>query len=673
MASLQYVLYISLTVWIITILSLVNGDVDTSVCDPQNYAKLAAQNPPEHPVPQLPDHFTVRVECNILDQNITIDIKEFYDGPNDRGAVHMWQNGTNIHLLFSYKTDELLAIVDQDDGIAQCAVQKLSTSPFQYLFGLTKYTNGTDRVSSPQMAFKFGGNIPEVYNGTDVVRGIIVSKWESCIYWAKDDATMRTTYYFSSSVNWTNSLVEVEPVRAHVFGRSKNATVTRDWEHIYDFADFTDNIVGDESETYEVPHQTYCPGRIVTKEIPTISDAFTFSSEILDLNAQTINIIKEYYDFNSHLFRYDYYPDVAEGTPTYGTNLLTRIHDFNTGVAYIVDTVNGNCSVTPIDATGLDAAVAPGGNARIRTKEEFFDLAGVNYEYTGVKKIRGIDCDVYTAQRNDWPVPGDNIISNWEWSFATQDWLESVGYQFEFNLPIQFRVTSYDTDIDTVYNLYSYKEDRPYIWKFDISPCFSFDNRKDIQFALNGQFRQIVEPNELLFKDFVVVSIAGFSSVSPLRVANLQFSYINDDIIVSFSLLDVAPITGDVQHIKELTLEEADALFEKTVNSGDFIVKMDVDTFNDLATLRATPYTYKSTDVYLNADKNVYITASDGYSSGSMAGLGIAMIIISFGIGFGILFFVFKMKGRTMPNPFAVGFSPKRFGDNTEIKAEEGK
>ncbi|ESO96941.1 hypothetical protein LOTGIDRAFT_231728 [Lottia gigantea] len=654
-------LLLSGVLWYMVQLSLQAGTPNLSICDPQDFANRAKkQQAISQPV--LPEAFSVRIECNIVSSKQTIDMKQYYDGPNDRGTIVMYENGTVIHLIFDYANDEMLSIVDDLEGQPDCTALPLSSSPFQFLFGLKKFQNGSERISSPQSAFKFGGDIPEVFMGREVIRGINCDVWESCIYWDIDNATIHTQYYFSTS-EWIDSVAKQDPVRAHVVGSSTNSTTTRKFEHYYDFTDYFEKILGDPTDIFETPHMAYCPGRNSKKSLPSIPDAFSFSSEIQDPNAFTLNYIKEYYDFNMHLFRYDFYPD-ANGP--YGTNKLTRIHDFNTGVAYIIDSLLGNCTTTTIDASGLDAEATIGGGVRIRTKEEFFDLDGVDLQYVGLKKVRDMDCDVYTAQRTDWP-PGATIASSWEWSFVSSDWMESVGTQYEFGLPAQFRIMAYDQNFDNLYNIYEYKEDRPMIWSFDISPCYSVDKRKDIQFALPGKFRNIVEPNESLFKEFILLSVIGYVAISPIRVANIEYSYTNDDVLVQFTLLDVAPM-GDVTHVKEVTLDEADQLLEALINKGDLIINMDNDTFKDLETLRAKPYSLTSSGVYI-LGANPQKPTSSGYSSGSMAGLGIGMLIVAFLVGAGIMFLVKKFKAGTIQLPS--GFSPKRF-DDTEMKTEEG-
>merc|ERR1711894_823558 len=96
------------------------------------------------------------------------------------------------------------------------------------------------------------------------------------------------------------------------------------------------------------------------------------------------------------------------------------------------------------------------------TPKEFFDFDIYKYEYEGVKTVRGIDCDVWITQRNDWPL-GYPQNSTWEWWFALPNsWTQSVGHTYVFGMPIQLRMSS--PSLNVVYNIYDYNEEEPAIW-----------------------------------------------------------------------------------------------------------------------------------------------------------------------------------------------------------------
>lgn len=49
-------------------------------------------------------------------------------------------------------------------------------------------------------ALHFGGNQTEQYMGTTTVRGMLVDRWQSCLYWPNMDATMTVNWYFTGKM-----------------------------------------------------------------------------------------------------------------------------------------------------------------------------------------------------------------------------------------------------------------------------------------------------------------------------------------------------------------------------------------------------------------------------------------------------------------------------------------
>ena len=56
---------------------------------------------------------------------------------------------------------------------------------------------------------------------------------------------------------------------------------------------------------------------------------------------------------------------------------------FMLGVAYNIDPMLGNCTITTIDAFGFDVKSKDRSHVRMRTQKEFFYFDKVGYEYAG--------------------------------------------------------------------------------------------------------------------------------------------------------------------------------------------------------------------------------------------------------------------------------------------------
>ncbi|XP_062575643.1 uncharacterized protein LOC134237559 [Saccostrea cucullata] len=643
------------TLLILGLTSHVSADLpkhglDTSVCNPASLSNGGLVSKPT-----LPNKYSVKVECNFADKSQSIDISEYYDYPNQRATVYEEELGLHVQGIYSYNTNELFTIEDQ---LNTCSVSQLSTdSADNWLFG---YKTGSTNPNVPKMfsaygALHFGGNQTEQYMGTTVVRGMRVDQWKSCLYWPNMDATMTVNWYFTVS-GWNTAIQSQIPVRATVIGNiwepnpQNTARVARAFNHTYEFAEFRSQFPDyvDLSRVFETPSGVLCPGRKDVKPVPTPSNYFRFTSEILNPGQKTIGFIKEWYDFNMSLVRYDYKPDPLTFNP-YGLDTLSEVHDWNEGVAYRMDKVRGNCTVTVIAPTDFDAHGLDATTVRIRTAKEFFYFDKTQYAYEGIKKARGIDCDVWIAKRSDWPANGP-VNSTWEWYFAVNDWVQSTGHTYDFGMPIQMKLTT-DT-ISFIYNMYDYDEEQPSIFDFDISTCFNYTEKRDFTFKLDAIYQNTVGKNLQLFKYETLLTVHKWTNLSPLRIQNIKVDYDTTHVIVTLTILGGNPIQGDVANPKaQVDLDQAATMLNAAINRGDFQIPVDITNIANPIILRASPYTLSSSQHQNIAEYYVAPPPSKTtYTAGQMAGLGIGMLVFAFILVFVALAVYFK-KFRSSSSP----------------------
>ncbi|XP_064645649.1 uncharacterized protein LOC135498987 [Lineus longissimus] len=633
---------------LITLLSLVLGAQaawDTSICSP-----VPQGNPTSGPpLPTVPDRYETHVECNFVQQKRTIVSAEYYDGPGNRGTIMMSEPGqVELNAIYNYQTGQILFYTPFQNGYA-CQVADPATSPQKFLFPYTT-VNGTKYLASAAMVLNFDNTkTPFIYVGKETIRGIPVHHWKTCAYWRGIEATMNLDWYWSDNTMWnspgTNQSI---PIRAVAVGKiSTPGAPSRTFDHRYDFIHFLPNAVRPET-TFETPPGTICKNQLSTKAIPNIAQHFKFNMEITQPETKLTLYTKEWYDYKARLVRLDRKPVSIGGG---NQNTITEIHDFNTGVMYTTDQVLGNCSYKPIPKVNeiTSEVLADGANVRIRNPLEFLQLDKYPYTYTGTRTIRGVTCDVWITQRNDWPQGAtNNFTSTWEWYFSTSDWVTASGQVFERGEPMMLELTAPKFGIHFIYNVFDFNEQQPDLWNYDISQCYTYLDRRHFQFALPGNFKGIVDVNKKLFRYFVLLSVTATAHVSVLRVNNIQVDFDENDILVTFTLLDRAPISGDVPMVvQEVPLDTASKLITDNINAGTFKVNMFVDTNQDPVTLTAKPYSVKE------VIREVVTGASTGYSVGIMVAVALAMLLVGFAIGAGILFGVYKMRGGT----FAPGAS----------------
>ncbi|XP_041355756.1 uncharacterized protein LOC121373289 [Gigantopelta aegis] len=417
----------------------------------------------------------------------------------------------------------------------------------------------------------------------------------------------------------------------------------------------------------------------------------SFISENVDEHQKTVTFIKEQYDDHMKIVMFSFTPTSLTSS-RFGTSRLDVVHDFNTGVQYIIDQMRGNCTTTKIDQGMFDDVTSDIQHVRIRTAREFFYFNSV-YTYEGVKNIRGVDCDTWVSQRTDYPaIMPQN--STWEWAFVSNNWTSAYDFTAKYKTPIpwQVSITIPGMSVSSKVNLYEFDASAPKVFEFDITNCLANKRKRTFQFAFPASTTSTIVVNKVSFRYSLLKSILQATSVSPLRVSNLQTEIIKTLPTVTFDLLDVAPIKGDsTVTVVEPTIDDAANRIISKVSSGQFVVMMQANSLADPQFLVPTANSLRELTVGASGtvtspfilhkttrppvrtrppsvapvrtafptrkpaptrptltrfpfqtftDKNVLCQGSiDGYTAGTMAGVSVAMVIFGgfMGGGFAVL------------------------------------
>jgi len=344
------------------------------------------------------------------------------------------------------------------------------------------------------------------------------------------------------------------------------------------------------------------------KKIPTVPNAFSYKSEIVQpaSNKLPLNLIRtaeQWFDGVSKLFRMDVKPSGKVTNDLwrddFGINPLSIVHDFNTGHAYIMDKVVGNCSIIPIKR-GLDAAQDPENHNWVKMLDSsaFFGLTGANFTYQGTEHVGDVKVDVWTAFRTDWPpMPKTSVPietnSWWTWKFLADEWLsnkeqnddddddaDGIPYQLELgfetligNAPIDKR--------NYTFNYYDFTTSAPLDWDFDIRPCWDqFPERAMLAISFPGKEKDIIRDNLPKVKEMFLffVRIWGFIP-TPVRVSEPRFKFKKDDldvdeVIVIVEILGYPPIEGNVEPMEDTktTLAESLKYIMDAVYANNFVI-----------------------------------------------------------------------------------------------------
>jgi len=628
----------------------VTAQQDATVCkpppeatDPTTGAKLKA---PDNPA--VGNQFEAHIVLNILTKNFTTELHQYFDFQADHSVIQQREYGHRFQAYANYDTNEFIGILPES---GTCTVDPLNTDENRFLFGYKKTTTSAHvpAASAVLHLLQDGEDSLTRYVGKQTIRGIPCNVWYTCTYWDDMKSTMDVYWYFSDMTQWkpSGSLAgqpdptrDSVPVRAWVKGRRYDTPSTHhDFEHKYEFFHWKTRIT--RPYYWQTPRGISCPGRKNTRPLPILPNQFSFTLEQVDQGLNLVSFVKESYDYNERFFQYEYR---ASGNKLqyFGDRMLREVHDFNTGVAYITDIQRGNCSVMPIDTNTLDDVNVDQTHVQMRTAVQFLYLDGVKPTYEGIKVIRGMDCDVWVANRADFP-KGSGRNVTWEFAFLAKtipgptQWKSIEGLQAteKGGMPIQLTLTQ--DKITTYYNLYNFQSKAPNVLDYSVKTCYWNRDRRIFTFSVDGQYMKQILSDVKAFKRGVLTSVANTAKISKLRIGDVKVMFYNN-IKVRVVILDKAPIPGDVLAVKQqFDLKTSGDLLLNAILQGTFVITPENPDNGASAT---------QIPVIKNSVKEAeYILQPpfQGYGSGTSAGVAVAMLLVGLAIG-GVLAVFVKRK-----------------------------
>ncbi|XP_052774803.1 uncharacterized protein LOC128213258 [Mya arenaria] len=506
------------------------------------------------PVPTIPSTFQVRVEANILDKKTTIVAEEYYDMLNNRAALRTITNNTEDYMIFDYTNDQIIYDVN---GI--CYADDMKYDDNQLLFGMKlQQGSGVPHIYTTADTLHFAKNNGLLYMGRKAVRGIQCDWWRSCMYWGMLQSNFTLDYYFTAMyTNYTwlepdNS--HVVPIRAEITGNQYvaqiNGAMYKTLHRVYEYFDFRHSIWAPEAK-FLPPRGLKCAGRTSTKPVPNLTAQYSYREEIVDSLDSAISQADVYYDYSYKLVRFDYRP--GNVYPYYTSNPVTEIHDYSTGIAYAIDKTLGNCSIIPIQNASFDASIniTVNQNAnkqfyiRMKSPSQLFYLDNKTYSYEGQRTVRGVLCDVFISKRTDFTLPYISVpfTSTFEFFFLADSWTEqnNLGQKsITKDVPIQLAITTPDSvGYSVTYNLYDWTTEDPSFNRFDVTSCYTVDQKKSFIIEWPGTWDQSIAQYQNQFVRQVTQTITRMSHVNAIRIQKPTFNFDTSNIYFVATLLDV--------------------------------------------------------------------------------------------------------------------------------------
>ncbi|XP_067653093.1 uncharacterized protein [Haliotis asinina] len=621
-------------------------------------------------LPQLPTQYEMRVEANIVQTQQTIEVLESYDWESKQVAVTITRNGQVTKSIHNFNTQERYDILENETCIT---TNIYSVSVNFNVFGFTVHgIDGKIHMASVSDVFKFSKKYNVSYVGETMIRGIPVNHWTSCQVSPELHSTFKLDYYFSRPGYKSASGNETIPIRFTINGQADNVATSgiHNFSHVYEFSDFKPGPIKDMS-VFETPRGVVCIGRKSSVPLPKLVDQFTLNMEIDSGNETPPQNMKAYFDYNFKMLRFDRFYGKDE-RHQYGAGLITKIEDYKTGLEYVIDRMEGNCTIQKMPEKIWRTVVGDPHNVTMMHAQELLKLKDKSFVYQGVRMLRGIPVNVWAnVTKNNMvqevyfmkqapvygkPTPTSLIVGMYFRNITAFNLMKTSGQgqpqpRGSQPQPAQGQGSGNRTGTQRNFhekflNIFNFHDGHPDPEVFDISPCYQGMTKRSLYltFTITGNYHEDVYGHKTIFFPLLRNSLANSANVSAIRIADIkarQDDNIKDHIIVSFTLLDKAPIKGSVSNPpSEISLERA---YQHIMKSSSHGIVFGVNYPIHPKIFVVHPYSMKL------ATSSPVKTSSVSYSAGSMAGLGIGMIIFGTIIGLLIAFIVYQRTHTEVP------------------------
>jgi len=353
-------------------------------------------------------------------------------------------------------------------------------------------------------------------------------------------------------------------------------------------------------------------------------------------------------DYSRMITRTDYKPiDFTATDPFDGnTGNVQQIDDFLTGLSYTISHDFGNCSVDYLTNDQSGTVVDEHGRPHI--KNPFFMMNFNKFAFNGEYHERGIEIDSF--MRNSRPLGSHDDFDNQTTVFflSSSNWEIEDGEELPERL-IPTKVITYPTEkyndpfLNVKMNVFHFSKATPDFSLYDISACFEDNQMMHLMVRMGWHPDMDIENTRKLFNDEVRNAVTMWGKVTHIRVVNIEFDidFANSAVFVLWTVLDyprdIDMELGDIPDAIRPLKEIKDNL-KTAVDKGWFTVKVEInDGKGGTVTSQAEAGSLREL-----GDRSPDQSHKSGYRAGSMAALGIVMLILTVGGILALLVFVLK-------------------------------
>ncbi|CAN7937125.1 unnamed protein product [Ixodes hexagonus] len=351
----------------------------------------------------------------------------------------------------------------------------------------------------------------------------------------------------------------------------------------------------------------FCEGMDRAK-LPKLPELFSFSAETKTSSEQDIKRTRVWYDYSNLLVARENYflssDELRERT----------IFDYTTGKSYVVFPDTYMCTRTSM---ARDEFVFPQAEAVLWGAGK-----GNAYQKTGMRPCRSWDCAVYAGTDTSDGKPEKSKVANLYYAYGDDDTKNA-------SLPVYMEVFDETQSGKRVEErqIFDFRTNSSYLPAFDITPCYKPFETKLLRLQVEGS--GLVHPGkETLYKFAKVFKqrlLEVMSIAQPLRVTRVFVLPRGPSSAMAYATLLPEEKT-DYTVVNDVTVDEALRKLNASIRANGFTVHFNVDGNTP------TVFQVRGLDSYA-PNKG----ASQGHSSGSMAALGIMMLLLGAGIAVAIV------------------------------------
>lgn len=539
-------------------------------------------------LPPIYTEFETRVQASLNSSDKTAEMFIAYDLNDELAELINYDGQKRTRKIYRYRENSLYTI---EDG--KCKVTKVneSTSITDTFFGIILTPQGLSMKPPTDVLF-FNNGVPHKNMGETTWRGIPVTRYFSCQTIGTNNFAVN---YYIKSASFPVGVVFDEkynriPIAATVEGVLSGTA----FKNEYNYFEFR-TVIEKRSDLYQLPPRIYCEGQTHKETLPKIPNVFAFTEEaIYSGNRTGATTLRIHYNYDDKMVRFDTskVPLIPDGDKI---DTFKIVHDFNSGVVYIIDKVLGTCQFSTIGQPGFDLdAISLTSDAAsaltLKNPSQMFFLDDT-YFFAGQRIERGIPCNVWISNRTDVKFPVPDPPAYWTveilfMSFLVED--ESSGSSVH-EPPAAIKITDPDFKHRFSIQIFDFDSAFPSPRWFDVSSCFESKDKREfgIRFRLppnisHTTFQELFQRDTQLAFYGPLKAALSIYNLSPIRIMPPVLQIREDRITIFSGITATAPSMHQFKRLDDTRIDPNKAFVKVSSNSPDACADycLELSTFN---------------------------------------------------------------------------------------------